>query len=38
MPDTSGTTQKLNLPEELVLMLLNEQTGYFHAEQVRELH
>ena len=30
MPDTSGTTQKLNLPEELVLMLLNEQTGYFH--------
>ena len=30
MPDSSGTTQKLNLPEELVLMLLNEQTGYFH--------
>ena len=23
-------TPKLNLPEELILMLLNEQTGYFH--------
>ena len=30
MPDTSPTTQTLNLPEELVLLLLNEQTGYFH--------
>ena len=30
MPDTSVTPQKLSLPEELVLMLLNEQTGYFH--------
>ena len=24
------TTQKLSLPEELILMLLNEQNGYFH--------
>ncbi|MDE0059941.1 MAG: GPP34 family phosphoprotein, partial [Defluviicoccus sp.] len=29
-PDTSATPRKLSLPEELVLMLLNEQTGYFH--------
>ena len=26
----SSTTQTLSLPEELILMLLNEQTGYFH--------
>ena len=26
----STTTQQLSLPEELVLMLLNEETGYFH--------
>ena len=25
-----STTQTLSLPEELILMLLNEQTGYFH--------
>ncbi|MCY4651974.1 MAG: GPP34 family phosphoprotein, partial [Dehalococcoidia bacterium] len=24
------TTQPLSLPEELILMLLNEETGYFH--------
>ena len=24
------TTQKLSLPEELILMLLNEESGYFH--------
>ncbi len=30
MPDTTVTTQPLSLPEELVLMLLNEQNGYFH--------
>ena len=24
------TTQKLSLPEELILMLLNEDNGYFH--------
>ena len=30
MSDTSVTPRKLSLPEELVLMLLNEQTGYFH--------
>ena len=29
-PDTSATPRKLSLPEELVLMLLNEQNGYFH--------
>ena len=27
------TTQPLSLPEELILMLLHEETGYFH--QVR---
>ena len=26
----SSTTQALSLPEELILMLLNEETGYFH--------
>ena len=32
MPDTAErlTTQTLSLPEELTLMLLNEETGYFH--------
>ena len=30
MPDTSVTSQALSLPEELILMLLNEQNGYFH--------
>ncbi|MCY4550137.1 MAG: cytochrome P450 [Defluviicoccus sp.] len=30
MPDTTVTTQPLSLPEELILMLLNEQNGYFH--------
>ena len=30
MPDSAVTTQKLSLVEELLLMLLNEQTGYFH--------
>ena len=30
MPDTAVMTQELSLPEELVLMLLNDQTGYFH--------
>ena len=30
MPDTTVTTPYLSLPEELVLMLINEQTGYFH--------
>ena len=33
MPDSTTADQKLNLVEELILMLLNEQTGYFH--QVR---
>ena len=30
MTDNATTEPKLNLPEELILMLLNEQTGYFH--------
>ncbi|MYE18487.1 MAG: cytochrome P450 [Rhodospirillales bacterium] len=30
MPDSGLTIRKLTLPEELILMLLNEQTGYFH--------
>ena len=32
MADTTGpaTSQSLSLPEELILMLLNEQNGYFH--------
>ncbi|MDE0333663.1 MAG: GPP34 family phosphoprotein, partial [Defluviicoccus sp.] len=30
MPDSAVTTRKLSLVEELILMLLNEQTGYFH--------
>ncbi len=30
MPDTTAIAHKLSLPEELILMLLNEQTGYFH--------
>ena len=30
MPESTVTVQKLNLPEELILMLLNEQNGYFH--------
>ena len=30
MPDSSVTARTLSLPEELILMLLNEQTGYFH--------
>ncbi len=30
MPDSTATAQELSLPEELVLMLLNEQNGYFH--------
>ena len=30
MPDSTATAQQLSLPEELVLMLLNEQNGYFH--------
>ncbi len=29
-PKDGLTTQPLSLPDELVLMLLNEQTGYFH--------
>ena len=28
--DTESAISPLNLPEELVMMLLNEQTGYFH--------
>ena len=38
MPDTSVTPQKLSLPEELILMLLNEQTGYFHQVPGWNLH
>ena len=30
MTDSVTTGPTLNLPEELILMLLNEQTGYFH--------
>ena len=30
MPDTTVRSQPLSLPEELILMLLNEQNGYFH--------
>ena len=30
MTDDTTTGPTLNLPEELILMLLNEQTGYFH--------
>ena len=30
MPDTTVRSQRLSLPEELILMLLNEQNGYFH--------
>ncbi len=30
MPESTITAQNLNLPEELILMLLNEQNGYFH--------
>ena len=30
MTDNATTGPTLNLPEELILMLLNEQTGYFH--------
>ena len=30
MADSVVTTRKLSLVEELILMLLNEQTGYFH--------
>ena len=30
MPDSTATAQQLSLPEELALMLLNEQNGYFH--------
>ena len=32
------TTQQLGLPEELILMLLNEETGYFHQVQGWELN
>ena len=30
MPNTTVRSQRLSLPEELILMLLNEQNGYFH--------
>ncbi len=30
MPDTTVMTQPPSLPEELILMPLNEQNGYFH--------
>ncbi len=30
MPDTTVRSERLSLPEELILMLLNEQNGYFH--------
>ena len=30
MPESTVTAQKLNLPDELILMLLNEQNGYFY--------
>ena len=40
MNDTTQgfAAQSLNLPEELVLMLLNEETGYFHQVQGWELN
>ena len=34
----SSTTQSLSLPEELILMLLNEETGYFHQVPGWNLH
>ena len=30
LPTTDVTTEPLSLPEELILMLLNEENGYFH--------
>ena len=40
MPDTAEglTLQPLSLPEELILMLLNEETGYFHQVDGWELN
>ena len=40
MLDTTGglTTQPLSLTEELILMLLNEETGYFHQVHGWELN
>ena len=40
MPDSAEglTTQTLSLPEELILMLLNEETGYFHQVHGWELN
>ena len=40
MADPTGglATQQLSLPEELVLMLLNEETGYFHQVHGWELN
>ena len=40
MADTTKglTTQALSLPEELILMLLNEETGYFHQVHGWELN
>ncbi|MCY4397507.1 MAG: cytochrome P450 [Rhodospirillaceae bacterium] len=40
MPDSVEglTTQSLSLPEELILMLLNEETGYFHQVHGWELN
>ena len=38
MADMTVTAAQLSLPEELVLMLLNEETGYFHQVQGWELN
>ena len=40
MADTTGglATQQLSLPEELILILLNEETGYFHQVDGWELN
>ena len=36
--EESSTTQSLSLPEEFILMLLNEETGYFHQVPGWNLH
>ncbi len=38
MTDTTVTARPLSLPEELILMLLNEQNGYFHQVPGWDLH
>ena len=38
MVDTYVATRPLSLPEEFILMLLNEQNGYFHQVRGWDLH